>query len=98
MKFRQKTVFKPEYRKGKCNVWKTKLAPTEDTDFNTGAKNSRHKVFEVNMKSVHASCYFQRTFQLLPCVARERSRNGGPIKTGTDGLNFDQSKMLFPVI
>ena len=81
MKFRQKSVFKPEYRKGKCNVWKTKLAPTEDTDFNTGAKNSRQKVFEVNMKSVHASCYFQRTFQLLPCA---------------DGLNFDQSKMFIP--
>ena len=32
------------------------MAPTEDTDFNTSTKASKQKAFEVNMKSVHASC------------------------------------------
>ena len=69
MKFIQKArVQARSSRKGKCNVWKNKMAPTEDTDFNTSTKNSNQKPFEVNMKSVHVSCYFQRTFQLLPCV------------------------------
>ena len=57
MKFRQKArVQARSSRKGKCNVWKNKMAPTEDTDFNTSTKNSRQKAFEVNLKSVHASC------------------------------------------
>ena len=33
------------------------------------------------------------------CPNVKRGRNGESIKTGTDGiLNFDQSKMLFPVM
>ena len=33
------------------------------------------------------------------CPNVKRGINGEPIKTGTDGiLNFDQSKMLFPVM
>ena len=47
--------------------------------------------YSINTYGVPKSQYY--------CPNVKRARNGEPIKTGTDGiLNFDQSKMLFPVM
>ena len=69
MKFRQKArVQARSIERVNLMFGKKKRLP-QRTQILISVQKTLEKVFEIN---VHASCYFQRTFQLLPCVARSR--------------------------